>query len=312
MSAALLNRLKPAVSVAIRPWSCKPPRIEPSSAASARLYSGLMEPGAPLFRQLFESESSTYTYLLADTDTGEAVLIDPVLETVDRDLQLITELGLTLKVACKHQVFLLSCLLGDACEFRSFAGHSTALDDDDDDDDDDDGLFSAVNTHCHADHITGSGLLKKKVFGLKSAISRHSGAAADLLLSEGDRIRFGKHSLTVRETPGHTDGCVTYVTEDERMAFTGDALLIRGCGRTDFQQGSAQRLYESVHQKIFSLPGHCFVYPAHDYKGQSVSTVEEEKKFNPRLTKTLHEFVSIMNNLKLPKPQKIGAGSLYL
>uniref|UniRef100_A0A8C1MS32 Persulfide dioxygenase ETHE1, mitochondrial n=1 Tax=Cyprinus carpio TaxID=7962 RepID=A0A8C1MS32_CYPCA len=261
MSAALLNRLKPAVSVAIRPWSCKPPRIEPSSAASARLYSGLMEPGAPLFRQLFESESSTYTYLLADTDTGEAVLIDPVLETVDRDLQLITELGLTLKVA--------------------------------------------LNTHCHADHITGSGLLKKKVFGLKSAISRHSGAAADLLLSEGDRIRFGKHSLTVRETPGHTDGCVTYVTEDERMAFTGDALLIRGCGRTDFQQGSAQRLYQSVHQKIFSLPGHCFVYPAHDYKGQSVSTVEEEKKFNPRLTKTLHEFVSVMNNLKLPKPQKI-------
>ncbi|KTG38845.1 hypothetical protein cypCar_00047373 [Cyprinus carpio] len=297
MSAALLNRLKPAVSVAIRPWSCKPPRIEPSSAASARLYSGLMEPGAPLFRQLFESESSTYTYLLADTDTGEAVLIDPVLETVDRDLQLITELGLTLKVA--------------------------------------------LNTHCHADHITGSGLLKKKVFGLKSAISRHSGAAADLLLSEGDRIRFGKHSLTVRETPGHTDGCVTYVTEDERMAFTGDALLIRGCGRTDFQQGqetpalhiqhntdfktffkrphggdtvtlctclhsgSAQRLYQSVHQKIFSLPGHCFVYPAHDYKGQSVSTVEEEKKFNPRLTKTLHEFVNIMNTLKLPKPQKI-------
>lgn len=262
MSAALLHRLKPAVSVASRLWSCKPPRIEPSSAAaSGRLYSGLMESRAPLFRQLFESESSTYTYLLADADSREAVLIDPVLETVDRDLQLINELGLTLKVA--------------------------------------------LNTHCDADHITGTGLLKKKVFGLKSAISKHSGAAADIQLSDGDRITFGKHYVMVRETPGHTDGCVTYVTEDERMAFTGDALLIRGCGRTDFQQGSPHRLYESVHKKIFTLPGHCFIYPAHDYKGQTVSTVDEEKKFNPRLTKTLDEFVNIMNNLNLPKPKKI-------
>ncbi|XP_016322352.1 persulfide dioxygenase ETHE1, mitochondrial [Sinocyclocheilus anshuiensis] len=262
MSAALLHRLKPTVSVASRLWSCNPPRIEPSSAAaSARLYSGLMESRAPLFRQLFESESSTYTYLLADADSREAVLIDPVLETVDRDLQLISELGLMLKVA--------------------------------------------LNTHCHADHITGTGLLKKKVFGLKSAISKHSGATADMQLSDGDRITFGKHCLTVRETPGHTDGCVTYVSEDERMAFTGDALLIRGCGRTDFQQGSPHRLYESVHKKIFTLPGHCFVYPAHDYKGQTVSTVDEEKKFNPRLTKTLPEFVNIMNNLNLPKPKKI-------
>ncbi|XP_016389277.1 persulfide dioxygenase ETHE1, mitochondrial, partial [Sinocyclocheilus rhinocerous] len=221
MSAALLHRLKPAVSVASRLWSCKPPRIEPSSAAaSVRLYSGLMESRAPLFRQLFESESSTYTYLLADADSREAVLIDPVLETVDRDLQLISELGLTLKVA----------------------------------------LLMIRIIRC----------------------------------------------LTVRETPGHTDGCVTYVSEDERMAFTGDALLIRGCGRTDFQQGSPHRLYESVHKKIFTLPGHCFVYPAHDYKGQTVSTVDEEKKFNPRLTKTLPEFVNIMNNLNLPKPKKIG------
>ncbi|XP_073703361.1 persulfide dioxygenase ETHE1, mitochondrial isoform X1 [Garra rufa] len=156
MSAALLHRLKPAVSVATRLWSCQPPLIEPTSAAilhrrpaSVRLYSGLMATGAPLFRQLFESESSTYTYLLADTDTKEAVLIDPVLETVDRDLKLIEELGLKLKVA--------------------------------------------LNTHCHADHITGTGLLKKKLFGLKSAISKHSGATADIQLSEGDRITFGKH-----------------------------------------------------------------------------------------------------------------------
>ncbi|KAM3615310.1 uncharacterized protein V6R79_026414 [Siganus canaliculatus] len=211
--------------------------------------------------QLFESESSTYTYLLADRETKDAVLIDPVLETVDRDVKLINELGLNLKVA--------------------------------------------VNTHCHADHITGSGLLKKKLTGLKSAISKFSGAKADILLAEGDKIPFGKHYLTVRRTPGHTDGCVTLVTNDESMAFTGDALLIRGCGRTDFQQGSPKTLYESVHQKIFTLPEHCLIYPAHDYTGRTVSTVGEERKFNPRLTKDLQEFVKIMDNLNLPKPKKI-------
>ncbi|XP_048859743.1 persulfide dioxygenase ETHE1, mitochondrial-like isoform X2 [Brienomyrus brachyistius] len=128
---------------------------------------------------------------------------------------------------------------------------------------------------------------------------------ADIQLSEGDYITFGKHSLVVRETPGHTDGCVTLVLDDQSMAFTGDALLIRGCGRTDFQQGCPQKLYQSVHQKIFTLPAHCLIYPAHDYKGQMVSTVDEEKKFNPRLTKTLEEFVEIMDNLNLPKPGKI-------
>ncbi|XP_030638045.1 persulfide dioxygenase ETHE1, mitochondrial [Chanos chanos] len=230
-------------------------------STGVRLYCARMESKGVIFRQLFEPVSSTYTYLLADTETKEAVLIDPVLETVDRDLKLIDELGLKLKLA--------------------------------------------VNTHCHADHITGTGLLKKKVFGLKSAISKHSGAAADVMLSEGDRVTFGKHHLTVRETPGHTDGCVTYVTDDQSMAFTGDALLIRGCGRTDFQQGCAKRLYESVHKKIFTLPGNCLVYPAHDYKGQMVSTVDEEKKFNPRLTKSVEEFVDIMKNLNLPKPAKI-------
>ncbi|KAM6967820.1 persulfide dioxygenase ETHE1, mitochondrial [Aplochiton taeniatus] len=213
------------------------------------------------FRQLFESESSTYTYLLADTKSKEAILIDPVLETVDRDLKLIDELGLSLKLA--------------------------------------------VNTHCHADHITGTGLLKQRVFGLKSAISRHSGAAADVQLSDGDKLTFGKHYLVVRETPGHTDGCVTYVTGDQSMAFTGDTLLIRGCGRTDFQQGSSETLYQSVHEKIFTLPEQCLIYPAHDYKGQTVSTVGEEKKFNPRLTKSLEEFVDIMKNLNLKKPAKI-------
>ncbi|KAK5921975.1 hypothetical protein CgunFtcFv8_019286 [Champsocephalus gunnari] len=214
-----------------------------------------------LFRQLFELESSTYTYLLADTETKEAVLIDPVLETINRDLKLIHELGLNLKVA--------------------------------------------VNTHCHADHITSTGLMKKRLVGLKSAISKYSGASADMLLSEGDKISFGKHYLTVRDTPGHTDGCMSLVSGDQSMAFTGDALLIRGCGRTDFQQGCAKKLYESVHQKIFTLPDQCLVYPAHDYLGQTASTVGEERRFNPRLTKSVDEFVNIMNNLNLPKPSKI-------
>ncbi|XP_056449103.1 persulfide dioxygenase ETHE1, mitochondrial isoform X3 [Gadus chalcogrammus] len=165
--------------------------------------------------------------------------------------------------------------------------------------------LQTVNTHCHADHITGSGQLKRRVTGLQSAISRLSGASADLLLSEGDTIPFGRHVLTVRETPGHTDGCVTLVLGDQSLAFTGDALLIRGCGRTDFQQGCAKRLYDSVHKKIFTLPDQCLVYPAHDYKGQTVSTVGEERRFNPRLTKNLEEFIDIMNNLNLQKPAKI-------
>ncbi|MED6272821.1 hypothetical protein CHARACLAT_000689 [Characodon lateralis] len=216
---------------------------------------------APIFRQLFESESCTYTYLLADKITKEAVIIDPVLETLDRDMKLVQDLGLNLKVA--------------------------------------------VNTHCHADHITSTGLMKKKIQGLKSAISKHSGASADIQLSEGDDITFGKHRLTVRETPGHTNGCVTLVLGDESMAFTGDALLIRGCGRTDFQQGSARKLYHSIHQKVFKLPEDCLLYPAHDYKGQTVTTVGEERKYNPRLTKSLEEFVNIMDNLNLPNPKKI-------
>ncbi|CAL8248272.1 unnamed protein product [Lota lota] len=214
-----------------------------------------------VFRQLYESSSSTYTYLLADSESAEAVIIDPVLETVERDLMLVNQLGLTLKIA--------------------------------------------VNTHCHADHVTGSGQLKRRVTGLQSAISRFSGASADLLLAEGDNIPFGRHVLTVRETPGHTDGCVTLVLGDQSLAFTGDTLLIRGCGRTDFQQGCAKRLYDSVHQKIFTLPDQCLVYPAHDYKGQTVSTVGEERRFNPRLTKSLEEFIDIMNNLNLKKPSKI-------
>lgn len=226
-----------------------------------RRYSAMAAGRGLIFRQLFEPVSSTYTYLLADADTKEAVLIDPVLETANRDATLVKDLGLK--------------------------------------------MVYAANTHCHADHITGTGVLKKLLPGSKSVISKDSGAIADIHIQEGDHIKFGRYSLEVRSTPGHTDGCLTYVLNDKSMAFTGDALLIRGCGRTDFQQGCPNTLYHSVHSKIFSLPDSCHLYPAHDYKGQTVTTVDEEKRLNPRLTKSEAEFVKIMNNLNLPKPGQI-------
>ncbi|XP_039220295.1 persulfide dioxygenase ETHE1, mitochondrial [Crotalus tigris] len=223
-------------------------------AASAR-------PRGLLFRQLFESESYTYTYLLADMKTKEAILIDPVLETAKRDSTLVKQLGLN--------------------------------------------LLYAVNTHCHADHISGTGLLKQLLPGCRSVISKDSGAIADLLIQEGYHLKFGDFALEARSTPGHTDGCLTYMLNDKTMAFTGDALLIRGCGRTDFQQGSAETLFDSVHKKIFTLPGDCLIYPAHDYTGQTVSTVEEERTLNPRLILSKEGFVELMNNLNLPKPKQI-------
>ncbi|KAL6547960.1 Polypeptide N-acetylgalactosaminyltransferase 3 [Orobanche hederae] len=222
-----------------------------------------------LFRQLFEKESSTYTYLLADVSHPDkpALLVDPVDKTVDRDISLVKELGLK--------------------------------------------LIYAINTHVHADHVTGTGLLKSKVPGVKSIISKASNAKADLFVESGDKISFGDLFLEVRATPGHTQGCVTYVTGDgpeqphPRMAFTGDALLIRGCGRTDFQGGSPDQLYDSVHSQIFTLPKDTFLYPAHDYKGFSVSTVAEEMQYNTRLTKDKETFKNIMANLNLSYPKMI-------
>lgn len=214
-----------------------------------------------LLRQMFEPKSCTYTYLLGDPESREALLIDPVLETAQRDAHLVKELGLK--------------------------------------------LLYAVNTHCHADHITGSGVLRSLLPGCQSVISRLSGAQADLHIDEGDSIRFGRFALETRASPGHTPGCVTFVLNDQSMAFTGDALLIRGCGRTDFQQGCARTLYHSVHEKIFTLPGNCLIYPAHDYHGLTVSTVEEERTLNPRLTLSCEEFIKVMDNLNLPKPKQI-------
>merc|ERR1711915_373785 len=203
-----------------------------------------------MFRQLFDRESCTYTYLLADAVSKEAVLIDPVIELSERDVSLVKELGLNLKYV--------------------------------------------VNTHVHADHITGTGRLKKLVPGCQSILSKKSGGKADVLLSEGEKIKFGAQELEIAETPGHTEGCVTYIFRDGNCAFTGDALLIRGCGRTDFQGGSASTLYKSVWSKILSLPENYTLYPAHDYKGQTQTTVGEEKVFNPRLTKTEDEFIELM------------------
>ncbi len=216
-----------------------------------------------LMRQLFDPETSTYTYLLADEETREAVLIDPVLEQVERDLQVLRELDLT--------------------------------------------LVWALDTHVHADHVTALGTLRAKT-GCQTVLSEAAGSGcADRMVKQGDRVAFGAQSLEVRQTPGHTSGCVTYVTGDRRMAFTGDALLIRGCGRTDFQQGSARELYRSVHEQIFSLPDATLVYPGHDYKGRTVSTVGEEKRWNPRLaaTRTEDEFVATMAGLQLAYPKKI-------
>lgn len=214
------------------------------------------------FRQLFDFKSSTYTYLVADWDTKEAVIIDPVLgQAVERDFKLINELNLQ--------------------------------------------LVYALNTHMHADHITGTGELKRLIPGCQSVISKDSGAQADVHLVEGDEITFGNYTISAIATPGHTNGCMTFIIHTERIAFTGDTVLIRGCGRTDFQEGSAEKLYQNVHEKIFTLPDDYHLYPAHDYKGQMVTSVGEEKQFNPRLTKTLDEFVDIMNGLNLPYPKFI-------
>jgi len=168
-------------------------------------------------------------------------------------------------------------------------------------------LHYGVNTHAHADHITGTGLLKTKVDDLKSIISRESGAKADIHITHGDRIHFGNRYIEARHTPGHTAGCLSYVTDDERAVFTGDALLIKGCGRTDFQGGSASTLYDSIHNQLFTLPDECVVYPAHDYNERVSSTIGEEKKENPRMggTQTKNDFIEIMANLNLSYPKKI-------
>ena len=166
-------------------------------------------------------------------------------------------------------------------------------------------LVATLDTHVHADHVTGAWLLKRRC-GSRIMLSEHSTAAqADRLLRHGDTVAFGGRHLQVRATPGHTSGCLTYVLDDHRMAFTGDCLLIRGCGRTDFQQGSPTRLFQSVQTQIFSLPDDCLLYPGHDYRGLTVTSVGEERRFNPRLGGEVDEgdFAGHMNALGLPHPK---------
>lgn len=214
-----------------------------------------------VFRPLLDYRTNTYTFLLADAETREAVIIDPVYEQAERDVNLVKELNLN--------------------------------------------LIYGLNTHMHADHVTGTGKIRRMIPTFKSVIAKYTKAKADRYIDDGELIKFGKFKLECRSTPGHTDGCMTYVWHEKGMAFTGDALLIRKCGRTDFQQGNPQKLYTGVHEKILSLPDHFLLYPGHDYVGFTVTTVGEEKKWNTRLTKPLPEFVEIMNNLNLPYPKFI-------
>src|SRR5215468_9939952 len=216
-----------------------------------------------IFRQLFDPQSSTYTYLLADADTREAVIIDPVYEEAPRDAALVRELELK--------------------------------------------LLYTLETHVHADHVSGASNLKQRL-GSRIAVSSESGAeGADRYLRDGETVQFGRRHLTICATPGHTNGCLTYVLDDRTMAFTGDCLLIRGCGRTDFQQGDPAVMYRSVHDQIFSLPDDCLLYPAHDYRGLTATSVAEERRFNPRLGGEIAvgDFVGYMNNLGLPHPKLI-------
>jgi len=216
-----------------------------------------------VFRQLFDPQSSTYTYLLGDSASGEALLIDPVFEQVRRDAALAHELGL-------H-------------------------------------LTWTLDTHVHADHVTGAWLMKQRA-GSRIALSATSGAAgADRLLNNRDRITFGKRYVEVRFTPGHTNGCVTYVLDDQSMAFTGDCLLVRGSGRTDFQQGDPHAMFASVREHIFSLPATCLLYPAHDYRGITATSVEEERRSHPRLGGDIavDDFAGYRKNLNLPHPKQI-------
>ena len=211
-----------------------------------------------IFRQLFDSTSGTYTYILASRPGGEALIIDPVLEKVDRYLQLIRELDLK--------------------------------------------LVKAVDTHLHADHITGLGALRDRTHCITVMGEQTHADVVSMRVAEGDRVEIEGLRLDVLYTPGHTDDSYSYLLPDR--VFTGDTLLIRGTGRTDFQNGDPRAQYDSIFNKLLKLPEVTLVYPAHDYKGDTVSTIGEEKLFNPRLkVKSMDEYAELMNNLKLPNPK---------
>ncbi len=221
-----------------------------------------------LFRQLFDHESSTYTYLLADEVTHEAALIDPVLEQVERDMEIISDLRLT--------------------------------------------LVHILDTHVHADHVTAASSLRQKT-GARTVAGRAGPDCADVHVGDGDIVRVGDVALRVLATPGHTNDSVSYLLVDPvhpeiqgDRVFTGDALLIRAAGRTDFQNGDAGCLYDSITGALFTLPDSTLVYPAHDYRGRTVTTIGEEKRLNARIAgRSRNEFIAVMNALHLPEPKHI-------
>jgi glyoxylase-like metal-dependent hydrolase (beta-lactamase superfamily II)/rhodanese-related sulfurtransferase len=211
-----------------------------------------------IFRQLFDSTSGTYTYLLASRRGGEALIIDPVLERVERYLQLVRELDLR--------------------------------------------LVKAVDTHLHADHVTGLGALRDRTHCVTVMGEQSNADVVSMRVGDGDRIAIEGVSLEAIYTPGHTDDSYSFLLADR--VFTGDTLLIRGTGRTDFQNGDPRAQYDSIFNKLMKLPDDTLVFPAHDYKGETVSTIGEEKFFNPRLNvKSIDEYVDLMNNLHLPNPK---------
>jgi sulfur dioxygenase len=213
---------------------------------------------AMIFRQLFDQESGTYSYLLASRPGGEALIIDPVLEKVDRYLHLVRELDLK--------------------------------------------LVKAVDTHLHSDHITGLGALRDKTHCITVMGEQTKADVVSMRLADGDKLTIEGLSLDTIYTPGHTDDSYSFMMADR--VFTGDTLLIRGTGRTDFQNGDPRAQYDSIFGRLLKLPEATLVYPAHDYKGDTVSTIGEEKAFNPRLqVKSIEEYVELMNSLKLANPK---------
>jgi len=211
-----------------------------------------------IFRQLFDSVSGTYTYLLASRAGGEAVILDPVLEKADRYCQLLRELDLK--------------------------------------------LVKAVDTHLHADHVTALGELRDRTHCITIMGEQSQADVVSMRVADGDRVTIEGITLDVMYTPGHTDDSYSFLLGDR--VFTGDTLLIRGTGRTDFQNGSAQAQYDSIFNRLLKLPDETLVFPAHDYKGDTVSTIGEERRYNPRLqVRSVDEYVELMANLKLPNPK---------
>ena len=214
-----------------------------------------------IFRQLFDYETWTYTYLLADSKTGDAALIDSVKERVERDIALIKDLGLSLKYA--------------------------------------------LETHIHADHVTGAGMLRERT-GCKIAVSSAAKAScADIQVTEGLEFPLGRFTIRAIATPGHTNTCTSYLCEGR--VFTGDVLLIRDAGRTDFQEGSNERMYDSITWKLFTLPDSTLIFPGHDYKGFTSSTVAEERAYNSKVGggASFEQFKERMAAMKLGQPKKI-------